>query len=272
MNTKVKKSHLFTRQPLGMPGKLTIAGLLGCAAGSVSLSILAGEPIMPLLIIAACLVIGAGMVATHLRWTPLLGSILNGGILVASTVFTSYMIYHLTHPDELSFFIASVLIWAFGLLAVGAGLVATVQNYRHPGQAAPSWFTSALSGLVGMTLGILLIGSLIAATAQPSAASASTNGEPTVHMGPGSFTQPSVTISKGSKLLIVDDGSFLHILRNGMWVNNSTPKPVVEPSAPIVNNETVNGNSIEVGPFTTAGTYHIYCTVHPGMTLTVLVQ
>ena len=89
MNTEVKNSYIFTRQPLGTPGKLTIAGLLGCAAGSVSWSILAGEAIMPLLIIAGCLVIGAGIVAIHLRWTPLLGSILNGGILVVSTVFTS---------------------------------------------------------------------------------------------------------------------------------------------------------------------------------------
>jgi hypothetical protein len=91
-------------------------------------------------------------------------------------------------------------------------------------------------------------------------------------MGPGSFTQSSVIVAKGSKLLIVDDGSFLHILRNGMWVANNTPKPVAEPGAPTVNNVTVNGNSIEIGPFTTAGTYHIYCTVHPGMTLTVLVH
>jgi plastocyanin len=272
MNTQVKNSHIFARQPLRTPGKLTIVGLLGCAAGSVGLSILAGEPIMPLLIIAVCLMIGAGIVGIGLHWTPLLGSILNGSILVASTIFTSYMIYHLTHPVEFSFFIASVLIWAFGLLAVGAGIVATVQNYHPIGHYTSRWSTSMLSGLIGMALGALLIGILIAATTQPSAASTSTNGEPTVHMGPGSFTQSSVTVAKGSKLLIVDDGSFLHILRNGMWVANNTPKPVAEPGAPTVNNVTVNGNSIEIGPFTTAGTYHIYCTVHPGMTLTVLVQ
>jgi hypothetical protein len=190
MNTEVKNSHIFARQPLGTPGKLTIVGLLGCAAGSVGLSILAGEPIMPLLIIAACLMIGAGIVAIGLRWTPLLGSILNGGILVVSTIFTSYMIYHLTHPVELSFFIASVLIWAFGLLAVGAGIVATVQNYHPIGQYIPRWSTSMLSGLVGMALGALLIGGLIAATTQPSAASTSTNGEPTVHMGQEALRSP----------------------------------------------------------------------------------
>ncbi len=29
---------------------------------------------------------------------------------------------------------------------------------------------------------------------------------------------------------------------------------------------------VTVGPFLTSGTYHSYCTVHPGMSLTILVQ
>lgn len=55
------------------------------------------------------------------------------------------------------------------------------------------------------------------------------------------------------------------------WVNN-TPHPATEAGAPTLGNIQVNGNSIEIGPFNTAGTYHIYCTVHPGMNLTVIVQ
>ena len=60
-------------------------------------------------------------------------------------------------------------------------------------------------------------------------------------------------------------------IRNGMWVNN-TPHPATEAGTPTVGNIQVYGNSIEIGPFNTAGTYHIYCTVHPGMNLTVIVQ
>jgi plastocyanin len=33
-----------------------------------------------------------------------------------------------------------------------------------------------------------------------------------------------------------------------------------------------SGGSVEIGPFTTAGTYHIYCTVHQGMNLEIIVQ
>jgi plastocyanin len=114
---------------------------------------------------------------------------------------------------------------------------------------------------------------LIAAIAQPSAPTGTTytNGMPTVHMSAGNFDQPSITISKGSKLLLVDDVSILHILANGSW-QNGAPKPEKEPGAPAINNVQVNGTSVEIGPFTAAGTYHIYCTVHVGMNLMVIVQ
>ena len=114
---------------------------------------------------------------------------------------------------------------------------------------------------------------LIAAIAQTSAPTGTTytNGMPSVHMSAGNFSQSSVTISKGSKLLLVDDVSVIHIFANGSWVNGA-PKPEKEPGAPTVNNVQVNGNSVEIGPFAAAGTYHIYCTVHQGMNLTVIVQ
>ena len=30
--------------------------------------------------------------------------------------------------------------------------------------------------------------------------------------------------------------------------------------------------SLKIGPFTTAGIFHIYCTIHRGMNLTIVVQ
>jgi plastocyanin len=94
-----------------------------------------------------------------------------------------------------------------------------------------------------------------------------------VHMGPTTFLQPSITISKGSSLNLIDDVPVLHIIGNGSWVNNVT-KPAIEPGAPVVNNVQISsaGQSIVVGPFNTAGTFHLYCSVHPNMNLTVIVQ
>ena len=113
------------------------------------------------------------------------------------------------------------------------------------------------------------------ASASPGSSGSSSSGggggAPTVHMGPSNFLQPSVDVPKGSKLMLVDDGSYLHILANGSWVNG-TAKPAKEPGAPTVNNLQINGNNVEIGPFATAGTFHIYCTIHLNMNLMITVK
>jgi len=91
----------------------------------------------------------------------------------------------------------------------------------------------------------------------------------TVHMGPSNFVQSCATVSKGSKLMLVDDVQVLHIITNGMWDSSSTPHPAKEPGAPVVPNVTISGGSEQIGPFNTAGTFHIFCTVHVGMNLLV---
>jgi plastocyanin len=47
-----------------------------------------------------------------------------------------------------------------------------------------------------------------------------------------------------------------------------------ENGAPVVNNVQISGNgsSQAIGPFNTPGSFHLYCTIHPGMNLTVIVQ
>jgi plastocyanin len=94
-----------------------------------------------------------------------------------------------------------------------------------------------------------------------------------VHMGEVTFTQTSVTISKGSSLNLIDDVPVTHIISNGTWVN-SVAKPAIEPGAPTISNLQFNtaGQSMTVGPFNTTGTFQIYCSVHVNMNLTVIVQ
>jgi plastocyanin len=94
---------------------------------------------------------------------------------------------------------------------------------------------------------------------------------PQAHMGAASFLVTSVNVPKGQMLTLIDDSTAEHIIKNGTW-NGSTPQPKTEPGAPTVN-VTFNGNdSSPIGPFNTAGTYQLYCTIHPGMNLTVNVQ
>lgn len=261
----------FSRQPLSVFGTITIAALIGGAASSGILALTIGYPDnTALLIVTACQLVATGLIATRIRWMPALIVLLSGIFLyqVSNEPFVSY---HLANPKAGGFlpFVLDILIIAFALVTLGASIGATVQNYRLGERKAPRWLSSALTGIGGMVIGAILI----AAIGQTSAPTGTTytNGVPTVHMSAGNFSQPSVTISKGSMLLLVDDVAVPHILRNGSW-ENGAPKAAKETGAPTVNNVQVNGNSVEIGPFPTAGTYSIYCTVHQGMNLTVIVQ
>jgi plastocyanin len=94
----------------------------------------------------------------------------------------------------------------------------------------------------------------------------------TVHMGASTFLQTTVTISKGSNLTLIDDAATTHIIQNGAWDNSNNVQAAAESGAPKIN-VTFNGSDThDIGPFTTAGTFKLYCTVHPGMNLTVTVQ
>jgi plastocyanin len=101
--------------------------------------------------------------------------------------------------------------------------------------------------------------------------SAATTGNQ-AHMNDSLFVQSSITIKKGESVTLVSDTFTPHIIANGTW-DNGQARPEAEAGAPAVKNVQVNGNSSStVGPFTTAGTFHLYCTIHPGMNLTVVVQ
>ena len=265
---------ILARQPLATLGKLTAAALLGAALAFaiLLLTILqsTGTLVPALLIVAVVLLIVAGIVVTGVRWTPLLGALMGLGTMIGGVFTQQYFVYHLTHPAEVGPFLLSLLICAFAIVAICAGIGAVVQNYHDTARHAPRWLPMPLAALGGFVLGALLVALLVQTTPAPASTS-SVNGVPAVHLGVSTFVQSSVTVSKGSKLLLIDDGSFPHILRNGSWENN-TPHPATEVGAPSIQNVQVNGNSIEIGPFNTAGIFHIYCTIHPGMNLTVIVQ
>lgn len=108
-------------------------------------------------------------------------------------------------------------------------------------------------------------------TGTPGSGNGNGGGAPTVHMGPTNFVQTTVTVSKGANLQLVDDGQYTHILSNGSWVNG-VAKPSKEAGAPTVNSLQINGNNAQIGPFNTAGTFHIYCSIHPNMNLTITVK
>ncbi|MBV9690427.1 MAG: hypothetical protein JO202_12055 [Ktedonobacteraceae bacterium] len=118
-----------------------------------------------------------------------------------------------------------------------------------------------------------LVTVLTVACGSSGGAGSSSNSGTAVHMNSTNFTESSVTISKGSSINLINDAAVTHIISNGSWVNGSA-RPAVEPGAPMVNNLqfTATGESHPIAPFNTAGTYHLYCSVHQNMNLTVIVQ
>lgn len=277
MNVEATQTGLFARQPLSVLGKIAfwafLVSVLGGIAGNIAIASGSGSLSRDLLTSTVIGLVCVIILATRFRWAPLVTTLLGGYLLYLVSV-QPYVIESLVHPKTdpnggFGHFVGVVIAIALGLLAFGGSLGATVENFRNTSRPAPRWLPVALGVVAGMVIGALFIGAI----AQESIASGTTytNGVPTVHMGAGSFLQSSITIPKGSKLLLVDDVAALHILANGSW-QNGVAKPANESGAPRVNNLQINGGSTQIGPFTTAGTYHIFCLVHQGMNLTIIVQ
>src|SRR6266852_1558261 len=100
--------------------------------------------------------------------------------------------------------------------------------------------------------------------------SATASGPNQVHMNESNFEQSSITIKKGQRITLVNDTSEVHIIENGTWDDNGNARAEKEPGAPTVDTQMSGNTSQEFGPFNTAGTFHLYCTVHPGMKLTII--
>ena len=122
-----------------------------------------------------------------------------------------------------------------------------------------------------MLIGLVLFGLLTLLLSACGIKDLSTASGPSVHMSGTDFVQKSVTVHKGDMLNLVDDAASTHIIVNGSWVNG-TAKPAVEPGAPTINQQYNGNDSAPIGPFNTAGTFHLYCTIHQNMNLTVIVQ
>lgn len=137
---------------------------------------------------------------------------------------------------------------------------------------------------LAMVLAVLVLGSvMLVACARPGSStgdtgsstppsSSSSGGSTTVDMDASNFSQKQITISKGASVTLMNSSPTVHIISNGTW-KGSTADPAVETGAPKVSDLVLaTKQSKQVGPFNTAGTFQLYCSVHEGMNLTIVVQ
>jgi plastocyanin len=277
IDERMTRSSPVKRQPLSALAKIALwasaVRAFSGLGGVVSVTLITGVLSVDMLLIFLFSVASVVILATRVRIAPLVSTLLTGYLLYL-TFTQPFIVESLVSPKGpgggIGKFIGMVLSVACAIIAFGSSAGATLEVYRHDGRKAPGWLPSGLCLVAGMIVGAIFIG-VISQPPVAATTTAYTNGVPTVHLSAGSFSQSSVTISKGSKLLLVDDTSVAHDLFNGSW-QSSTPEIQREASAPVVNNVLLNGNSATIGPFVTAGTYHILCTIHRGMELTIIVQ
>jgi plastocyanin len=102
---------------------------------------------------------------------------------------------------------------------------------------------------------------------------ATSNNPNTIRTEGGTFATTSISIKKGSTITFLDDSNngALHYLIIGQ-----SGQEAAQNGAPDFGG--LSGHRIEGGdvwttaPWNTAGTYHVTCTVHPNMNLTVTVM
>lgn len=230
--------------------------------------------IPPILIEVALVVLATGVVATGWRWAPHLGALI-ALLTLYDPIFQPHNIYTFLHPGQSNFeFILIILVIAFGFVSLVTCVGAIVQTHWRKSQEPrlPRFSGFLLSGFAGLVLGLIVLSLVVTIVPQTSAASTSANGQTVVHMTAENFAQNVVLVPKGGSLKVVNDSSEEHLLRNGSWDTSGTAHPATEVGAPTLHNVDITNGSAEIGPFPTAGVYHIYCTVHPGMNLTIVVQ
>ena len=116
---------------------------------------------------------------------------------------------------------------------------------------------------------ILIAAALVAAGAFLPALGSDPEKAPvgSVGMGHEVFTTEKVTVHRGESLLFVNDSRYMHIIGPGR--DGSLYK---EDGSPIDYRVLMPTNdSYTVGPFTTVGTFYITCSMHPEMTVVVVV-
>ena len=245
-----------------------LVGLFTVVAVDAVVQLIEGHLIPPVIVFMSIYLVCGIIVATGWRWAmvfPLVFSTLG----VVGELSTGFPLYALSHPSaDYVAFINFVLNYPLQIMVIGAAGTKLAQTLRREPVHRPRWLSLGLGVVAGVMLGALLIGLNVRATVAGGASGAGTE---TVHLAGATFAPNIVALHKGDTLTIVDDAPVPHILTNGSWSKDNRPVPGVEPGAVILNNVNLNNNTVTVGPFTTPGTYHIYCTVHPGMTLTISV-
>ncbi len=111
-----------------------------------------------------------GIIATGWRWTPILGALLGGSLILQDASIWAYTLAH----DEVFIHVAwQMLFFPTAILSTIFGVVALVQNYRGVPRQTPRWLDSSIAYLTVLCIGAILAAGIIRGAADTNAAGVS---------------------------------------------------------------------------------------------------
>jgi len=277
MQTTAKKRGFFSRQPLTAFSRTAIASFWGLVALNVGLAFF--STLTQVLFVSAMMLLSAVLIMTRFRWGPIMGALITSLFLYVFLFKEPLTFYYLFHAKNsvdspwVSFLLFTLDVLFLGgiFIACKSSIAALIQNYQRAPRT-PRWFRFSLIGSIGVLIMILALGAILPSAPNTMTAVGGGDEPLLVHMKGNTFAPASVTISVNSSIVLFNDGFYQHTISNGTWMNGQA-HPEQEAGAPVVDHAKVNGTgrNLEIGKFETPGTYHFYCALSPGMTLTVIV-
>jgi plastocyanin len=250
----------------------SFAAFLYSALSFLALFLTSGNIAPPFIITSAAsilLAIGIGVMLTGWRWSNIVMLVVT--VLSLLGLANPYIPYTVTHPStNLTAFATFATIFASSALILVAAIAKIIRTNRRE----PNEISRSMVGYTGLVAGVLAGVLLLGFTAQGATGTGGVNLTPkneNVTVQGAAFAPDIVALHTGDTLTITDTDGIHHILTNGTW-SSGKPAPGMEQGAVTLNNLNIDNGSVKVGPFITPGVYHIYCTIHPGMNLTVVVQ
>jgi len=248
METPIAVRRTRDRMPLAALGKLTVAGLVGLALALIYLqAAMIGRLIPPLAVFTVISLVVAGVVMVGWRWAPLLGALWSIFMVVGNT---DNSIYSLTHPAEFRSFVFVVFLLAMALIGVGAGIAATVQNYRGGERHAPGALPITLAALVGLASGAILVAAGAGSSANAGVSPAALAALPALKTANFAFDQVEIRVKAGEMVALR--------LENGDTVRHSLDVDEFGVHAPMPSGQ----SSLVLFKPEAPGTYTFYCAPH----------
>jgi plastocyanin len=276
VNNYVTTKRRSSPRPLSVFSKTFLVVILAHAGMLTALGLFVQQPVV--LILAGIEAFVASLLLFGLRWVSIIGSLLGFAMLLIFLTATGFPVHHLTHPKDafgygvlpalsfLMYMVMTGLFWCAAMLIV-TGVTTVTHNYFFARWQNFPWFKTALTGAICLWCGAVMVGALT----QPERP-INTLSPGTVALEVGSFSPSSISLTKGEKLTIVDSGLYHHNLSMGRWING---QPVLQnqPGGPSLTNKDVNaaGQTVILGPFNTAGTFYLMCSLHHNMMLKISV-